>query len=183
MLADDVLGHAGSEQHEGELAALTDHEAEPPRRLALQSPPAAERVEDHCLDGDEADDDGDELQRLRHHHAQIDRHADGDEEHGEQQPLEGRDVGFDLMAIFGIGEQRAGDERPKRRGEARGLHDQRHADDRQQRARRHRLAHAGRGDEPVEPVEQKAADDDHADDGDDGEYAGPQIHGRLFGAA
>ena len=168
MLADDMLGHAGGEQHEGELAALTDHEPQAPRRRALQSPPATECVEDRCLDGDEADDDGDELQWFRHHHAQIDRHADGDEEHGEQQSLERSDVGFDLMAVFGVREQRAGDERPQRRGEARGLHDQRHADDREQRARRHRLAHAGRGDEAVEPVEQEPADDDHADDGEKG---------------
>ena len=31
---------------------------------------------------------------------EVDRHADGDEEHREQQPLERRDVGFDLMAVF-----------------------------------------------------------------------------------
>ena len=110
--------HAGCEQHEGELAALTDHEPEPPRRLALQSPPAAKRIENGCLDGDKTDDDGDELQRLGRHHAQIDRHADGDEEHGEQQPLERADVSLDLVAVFGIGEQRAGDERAERRAES-----------------------------------------------------------------
>ena len=57
--------------------------------------------------------------RLAEQHAEIDRHADGDEEHGEQQPLEGRDVGLDLVAIFGIGEQRAGDERRRARPTAR----------------------------------------------------------------
>ena len=36
---------------------------------------------------------------------------------------------------------------------------------------------------PIEPAEQEAADDNHADDGEDGEYAGPQIHGRLSAAA
>ena len=30
-------------------------------------------------------------------------------------PSNGRDIGLDLMAIFGIGEQRAGDERAERR--------------------------------------------------------------------
>jgi hypothetical protein len=52
--------------------------------------------------------------------------------------------------------------------EARSFHDQRHADHREQRARRHRLAHAGGGDDAIEPAEQKAARHDHSDDGEDG---------------
>ena len=55
------------------------------------------------------------LRGLRGQHAEIDRHADGDEEHGKQQALERRDVGLDLVAIFGVGQQRAGDERAERR--------------------------------------------------------------------
>jgi hypothetical protein len=183
VLADDLLRDAGGEQHEGELAALTDHEPEAPCRLALQPPPAAKRIEDDGLDGDETDDDGDELQRLRHQHAQIDRHSDGDEEYGEQQPLERTDIGFDLMAIFGIGEQCAGDERAEGRAETRGFHDQRHSDHRQQRARRHGLAHAGCGNDAIEPAENEAADDNHPDDGEDGEYAGAEVHGRLVRCA
>jgi hypothetical protein len=38
VLADDMLGHAGGERIESELAALTDHKSQPSRRLALQSP-------------------------------------------------------------------------------------------------------------------------------------------------
>ena len=74
----------------------------PTRRYAVESPPTAEDIEDNDLDDDEADDDRNELDRLRHHHAEIDRHADGDEEYGKQQAFERGDIGLDLMAIFGI---------------------------------------------------------------------------------
>jgi hypothetical protein len=86
------------------------------------------------------------------------------------------------MAIFGVGEQRAGDERAERGRQPRSLHDERHADNGKQRACCHGLAHTGRGDNPVEAAEQKASRYDHPDNGEDGEHAGAEIHGRLVRA-
>ena len=74
----------------------------PSRRAGgvVQSPPSAEQIKDRGLEGDEAHDQREQLDGLADQHAEIDRHADGDEEHGEQQSFERRDVGFDLMAVF-----------------------------------------------------------------------------------
>ena len=170
------------EQDEGELAALAQHQPEPPRGAVADPPPAAESVEDHRLDDHEPGDDRRQRRRTRHEHGKIHGHADGDEEHRKQEPFERRDIRLDLMAIFGVGEQRAGDERPERRRQSHRLHDQRHAHHREQRARGHRLAHARGGNEAVEPAQQEAADDNHPDDGEDGNAGALEIHARLVAA-
>ena len=93
--------------------------------------------------------------------AQVERHADGGEEQAEQQALERGDVGLDLVAVVGVGEQHAGDEGAERGREPGLLHHQRHADDGQQRAGGHGLLHARAGDDADEAVEQVAPDHDH----------------------
>ncbi len=108
--------------------------------------------------------------------AQVERHADGGEEEAEQQPFEGSDVGLELVAVGGVGEQHAGDERAQRRREPRLLHHQRDADHGQQRACRHRLLHARARHQPVCAVEHEAADDHHGDDDADGLQGRQQLH-------
>ena len=83
-------------------------------------------------------------------------------------PSNGRDVGLDLVAVVGIGQQHAGDEGAERGGQPGLLHHQRHADHGQQRAGRHGLLHARAGDETDDAVEQIAPDHDHRHDGADG---------------
>ena len=102
MLVDHALERSRAEQHEGELAALTDHQAETAGRDSVEAPPTAEQIEDHRLDGNETDHDGKQRDRLGSQHPEVDRHADGDEEHGQQQALERSDIGLDLMAILGV---------------------------------------------------------------------------------
>ena len=55
---------------------------------------------------------------FRHHHRQIERHADAHEEERKQNAAERLDVGFELMAERGFREQNAGKERAHRHREA-----------------------------------------------------------------
>ena len=146
MLVDHARKRPGAEQHEGELAALTDHEPEPRAPPLLSRPHhRPSTIKDDRLDDDEADDDGKQLAPALA--TSTPRSIDmptAMKKTASSSPSNGRDVGLDLVAIFGIGEQRAGDERAERRRQPDRLHDQGHADHGQQRARRHRLAHAGR---------------------------------------
>ncbi len=171
-------GVADGEEHKGELAALGECQPEPARRARLQPLPAAERIEHDRLDGDETGDEGENEARLLQDQPQVDRHADGGEEEPEQQPFEGLDVGLELVAVGGFGQQRAGDEGAERGRHARVLHEDGETDDGQQRRRRHRLLDAREGDEAHEMVEQIVPGDDR--DGDDPEpsEAGDQIHFR-----
>ena len=113
-LVDHALQCTCRKQHEGEFAALTEHESETPRGNRAEAPPAAEHIEDGGLERDQPKHDGKKQHRLRGQHTEIDRHADCDEKHGEQQALERRDVRLDLMTKLRVGEQCASDERAKR---------------------------------------------------------------------
>ena len=70
------------------------------------------------LDDDQADDAAGEQQRLAQQLAHVDVHADGEEENAEQQALERLDGRFDRLAVFGLGEQQAGDEGAERHRQA-----------------------------------------------------------------
>ena len=61
---------------------------------------------------------GKQPERLAGELAEIDVHADGEEEHAEQQPLEGLDGGLDRLAELGLGQQQPGDERSERHRKA-----------------------------------------------------------------
>ena len=167
--ADHPVRKPRREQHEGELAALAEHDAEPPRGGIANAPPASEPVEHGELHRDQPGRDRDQRSGLRHENREIDRHAHGHEEHGEQQPFEGRDIRFDLVAVFGVGQQGAGDERAERRREPDLFHEERHAHHRHQRARGHGLAHAHGRDQTIETAEQKTAPDDDGGNGEDGD--------------
>ena len=139
---------ADGEQHEGELATLRQRDAEAARRAGLQPLPAPERVEDTGLDQDECRDESDHREWTGASMPRVERHADRGEEQPEQQAFERLDVGFELVAIGGFGQQRAGDEGAERRRQAGSLHEDGHADDRQQCRGRHRLLDARPRDEP-----------------------------------
>ena len=79
--------------------------------------------------------------------AEVDRHADGDEEEAEQQALERLDVGLERVAVLGAREQHAGEERAERHRDAGQRHQLRDADDEQQRERGEHLADVGGGDD------------------------------------
>ena len=57
--------------------------------------------------------------RLRATTREVERHADGDEEEAEQHVAKRLDVLLDLVAVFGLGDQHAGEERAERERQAR----------------------------------------------------------------
>ena len=52
--------------------------------------------------------------------ADVQAHADGNQEHTQEQALERLYGDFDLAAVFGAGQQQPGDQRPQRHGQAGG---------------------------------------------------------------
>jgi hypothetical protein len=58
-------------------------------------------------------------QPLVEHRPPVELHADGDEEQAQQHVVEGPDVGLDLVLVFGLGDQHAGDEGAQRQRQAR----------------------------------------------------------------
>ena len=71
----------------------------------------------HALTAINADHAAGEPQRLAQQLAEIDLHADGEKENAEQQALERLDRRLDGLAVFGFGEQQAGDESAERHGQ------------------------------------------------------------------
>ena len=55
---------------------------------------------------------------LLEHGPPVELHADGDEEQAQQHVVEGPDVGLDLVLVFGLGHQHAGDEGAQRQRQA-----------------------------------------------------------------
>ncbi len=179
---DHALEEADGEQHERELATLTEHDGEPPGRCVLESPPTAKPIQNRKFRRDQHRHDEDQRNGTRHQNGKINGHANGHEKHGQQQTLERRDICFDLVAIFGVGEQRAGDERAKRRRQPHLLHEKRNTDDRQQGRRGHRLAHAHGGDKLIKPLQQETPHDNHGGNGENGETRAAEIHAGLLAA-
>ena len=70
--------------------------------------------------------------RLAQQFAHVDVHADGEEENAEQQSFERLDGRFDRLAVFGFGEQQAGDEGAERHGQAGLVGDDTRGDDDEQ---------------------------------------------------
>ncbi len=105
--------------------------------------------------------------RLAHDPLDVERHADADEEESEQEALERLDLRFDLVAVFRIGEQHAGEERAERHRDADEIHEPRRADHDQQRGRREHFGRAGARSRAEHRTQQIAAADDDDRDRDD----------------
>ena len=76
--------------------------------------------------------------------AEVERHADAEEEQAEQQPAERLDVGLELVAEGRFGEEHAGEEGAHRHRQAADLHGERRAEHDEQRRRGHDLARLAR---------------------------------------
>ena len=70
--------------------------------LASTGPSVSSSTRDHCVE----------------HRPPVELHADGDEEQAQQHVVEGPDVGLDLVLVFGLGDQHAGDEGAQRERQA-----------------------------------------------------------------
>ena len=80
--------------------------------------PRGERAEHAPLSDSEAEHQRHDQQRPVREQAEVDRHADRDEEQAQQQALERLDVGLQRVAILGAREQHAGQERAQRHRDA-----------------------------------------------------------------
>ena len=111
--------------------------------------------------------------RLAGELAKIDVHADGEEEHAEQQALERLDRRFDGLAILGFRQQQAGNEGAERHGQPRHACGDAGADDHEQDGGHEQLAGAGRRHQAEQRPQQQPADNDN-----EGERQGRLGHGQ-----
>ena len=95
-------------------------------------------------------------------------HADGEEEHAEQQALERLDGGLDGLAILGLRQQQAGNERSERHGQPGQARGDAGADDHEQDGGDEQLAGARRRHQAKQGTQQQAADDDDESQGQRG---------------
>ena len=108
-----------ADDDEGELAARTQQQAR------SRSPPAsgtrnrrARPMMSAALMAIRPTTRGQQPQRLARQLAEVDVHADGEEEEAEQQALERLDGGLDRLAELGLGQQQPGDEGAERHRQA-----------------------------------------------------------------
>ena len=113
------------------------------------------------LDREVAERQREHRERGLEQHAQVGGHADRHEEEPEQQALEWLDVRLELVAIFAVGEQHAGNERAERHRQADRVEEQGRADHDQQRRRRECFLRAGAGDDAQRRAQCVAPDGDH----------------------
>jgi hypothetical protein len=139
---------ASAEQHESELPALREQQHEERPLARRDAGKARDRPQDHALDGEQAGDDAEHLDGCLEQYPEVDSHADRYEEQAEQQTLERLDRGLDLVPVFGLREQHAGEKRAQRHRQASRFVAERDAEHEQQRERGEDLAQPGARDMP-----------------------------------
>ena len=110
----NMLPRRECEQHEGELAAGRQRKAHAPGAIWRAAGQPADCCDHHDLERKVPRGRRDDLQRLRDQEPDIGRHSHRDEEQPQQEPLEGLDVRFELVAEFAVGEHDAGEEGAER---------------------------------------------------------------------
>ena len=157
------VGRGEREHDECEFTALREDRRQRDRlRVVLARGDARDRVEHDRLQHQQCREQAADQLWLAHQPLDVERHADTDEEEAEQEALERLDLRFDLVAVFGVGEQHAGDERAERHRDADQIHDPCRADDDEQCGRREYFRRGGaRGRAEHRPQKVTAADDDH----------------------
>ena len=149
-------------QYERELASLREQR----RTLQGFTPVGAEdpgdAVDAERLHRHERGDAGRDGLPVAGDHAQVQRHADRQEEQAEQDAAERLDVGLELVPKRRLGQQHAGDEGAHRHRQPAPLHEQRGTQHDQQRRSRHDIPAAERRDDPEQRVEGPAPHADQA---------------------
>ncbi len=130
------------EQNEGEFAALRNRNGKSLRSVVRRAADPGDRVHQCKLHEHEAEHEAEHREGPLPNETKVRAHAHGYEEKTEQQTLERLDVGLQLVAKFGIGEEYPGEEGAERGRQADFLHDERGAHHEQQRRRGKYLATA-----------------------------------------
>ena len=114
------------------------------------------------------------------HDFQIQRHSDAEEKEAKQQATEGLNIGFELVAEGGFGEQDARDKRAHRHRQPACFHQQRRAEDDEQRGGGHHFAGAGSGEDAEERVQHEQPGDDQRGECAKGDGGGLPQRSRRF---
>ena len=117
---------------EGKLTPLAEQQPHLERLSPCETEEPCEGCDEHGLDGEQPHYRQRYPQRIGENLGQIDDHAHRHEEEPEQEPLEGLDIHFDLMAKLGIGKHQTGEEGAQRCGESGRMGRRRRRDDDQQ---------------------------------------------------
>lgn len=99
----------------------------------------------------------------------MERGADGDEEEAQQQPLEGLNLGLELVAVFALRQHHAGHEGAERGWQPKELHEAGHREHQQQRNQREDLAGAGAGEQSEQGPQEVVAGGEEGTGHDQGE--------------
>ena len=146
-----TLGRRG-EQDERELPALRHERGACERFVVRGAEEPGHDVNRQALHEHHREHgDGDELPVVEDD-PDVERHPDREEEQPEQDAAKRLDVGLDLMAEGGAGEQHAGEERAEGHREPAELHEQRRAEHDEQRRGGHDLASLGGGQQAEQRI-------------------------------
>lgn len=179
-IGDQVLVVGELEHHEGEFAAAGQQCGEPQRiPRAKPAHDAAQRPQQHTLHQQQAHHQQQHAARLVHQQHDVHRHADADEEQAQQQTLERLQMGFQLVPVFGVGQQHTGQERAQRGGHADHLHQPRGAHHHQQGGGGGYLHVVGLSHETEHRTQQIAAADHHRHDRCNGAQDGIGVEAML----
>ena len=98
------------------------------------------------------------------HRVDVDGHPNRDEEQADQEPLERRDIDFDLVAVFGLGQQKTGEKSAECGREARGTGGGGNPHHHEQRDRHDEIAAAGLRREAEDRLQHVTAGREDGDD-------------------
>ena len=163
---DGVTAQQQRQQGKPELTAHAHCDGGAQRLAIVGHEPPHDQRDDHRLDEQQHRDQQQHQRQLREQQAQVQQHADGDEEQAEQDVLERLDDGLGLVLELGLGEQHAGEKPAERHRQPHPVRgpggEQRHEQDRQ----RENLGAAVMRDLAEERTQQPASHDEHDDEGD-----------------
>ena len=130
---EDILLRREREQYETEFTGLGEAECEQPFVTTADPENQRQSKEHDALHEEQKKRHQNDLKRVAEQHAEVDACSYRDEEQAQQEPLEGRDIAFQLMPKLGVGEHDAGKKGAKCRREANEYHQRGNAQYEEQR--------------------------------------------------
>ena len=139
------------QEDEAELSALRERKRDTQRRAGGRAESLGQPGDEDELARDQHDEQREHEARMRRHHAHVEQHAHADEEQPQQHVTVGLDVLFHLEAVFGLGDQHAGEKRPENEGQAGEAGEEREQQDDEQHVEHEQLGRpkARNGAEPT----------------------------------
>ena len=163
--AQQLMSAGQLKDHKGELAAGGQHHAQAQCAAAIKpGGQATGQVDQRQLEYNDQCSQQRDGKAVGLQQRYVGLHAHGDKEQPQQQPLEGLDLRLQLMPVFRVGQQQAGQKGAKGHGYTHRLHQPCRADHHQQGGGGGYFLQAGAGHYPEHRAQQiTAADNDHGD--------------------